>query len=426
MNKQTNKRCILYLTLILLFSGSIQGMYLSNCRSGRTVVNGVTYEGATSVSIINGKVYINGILQNPTDTANFDNDFSTWKYEDKEEKKFEADNLLAVDMDNTTGNIDLIGQNCSALTLLISKLAASQEELGKVSAEISQTNNNLSIKTKYQSPYVKALINYKLCMPIKKSISYHLANASGDITAQELSGNFSAKTVSGNATLKQFIGNVTMETSSGDTRLEAITGNIEATTVSGKALIKEILGKAEITTSSGNIKLEEVTGSARAKTVSGQQTISDITEYLTCSSSSGDIKANNIGKNFKSRSVSGSIKAKLIQGTGEIETSSGDIEAAIAGSFNGKSVSGSITLKKDIINAPITMETSSGDITLSVATMNANLNAQTTSGEFESDFPVTITKQKSWQKIISAQIGNGGPQVELTSVSGDINLKKKI
>lgn len=178
---------------------------------------------------------------------------------------------------------------------------------------------------------------------------------------------------------------------------------------------------------SGNTLVKHVMGQVTAKTTSGEAKIRAIVGNSKVETTSGDIKISSVQGNTEVESKGGRVKANEITGDLQIKTSSGNIDAsdAITGNITINTTIGSIILRKKTINAPITVKTTSGDVKLCANDFNANLDVKTVSGEFNSDFPIAITRLRPKGTEIETQVGLGGPSVKLSSVAGNIKLIKK-
>jgi DUF4097 and DUF4098 domain-containing protein YvlB len=68
--------------------------------------------------------------------------------------------------------------------------------------------------------------------------------------------------------------------------------------------------------------------------------------------------------------------------------------------------------------------TVNGKIVLAVAgPVNADLSASTVNGRIETDFPITAMGSLS-RRSLKGRIGNGGPQLELSTVNGGIRIER--
>jgi len=166
-------------------------------------------------------------------------------------------------------------------------------------------------------------------------------------------------------------------------RLESVSGTIQ---------IGDHLNQVDTKTVSGNIKLRNIRGNIEAKTTSGEVSGQEI---------NGDIKAS---------SVSGGLAFLDSQGgLSYLHTTSGKIRAELK--FIDKDASG------------MSLSTVSGDITLYLPEdASFDLNISTVSGEINSGFKVLIDSVS--KRRLQGEVGDGGINIELKTVSGDISLRK--
>lgn len=119
--------------------------------------------------------------------------------------------------------------------------------------------------------------------------------------------------------------------------------------------------------------------------------------------------------------VTGSISVDKIKGAVDVETVTGSISIQdIAGNIDTKTVTGSISLQN--IDGSIDAKTVTGDIkVLLPENINADLSAELVTGKIHTDFHVKIKGNIS-KKRIDGVINDGGPLINLETVTGSIRL----
>lgn len=124
---------------------------------------------------------------------------------------------------------------------------------------------------------------------------------------------------------------------------------------------------------------------------------------------SGDVSVTGAEGDVRVSSVSGDVDARRLRATGVRATSvSGDVLVSIdaltgAGELHFTSVSGDVIaeLPKDI---------------------NADVTMRTVSGSLDTEFPVTLNGRMR-RSSFDARIGQGGRELNVTTVSGDVTLR---
>jgi len=167
---------------------------------------------------------------------------------------------------------------------------------------------------------------------------------------------------------------------------------VELESVSGTIQIDDHLNRVYAKTVSGSIKLNQIMGNVELKTVSGN---------ISAAKISGEIRAG---------SVSGSLIFRDCQGSfPDLHSTSGSILAELA------------AIDED--SSDMSLNTVSGDINLKLPDdASFDLDIKTVSGEISTKFKVLVESVKKNQ--LQGEVGDGGINIELKTISGDISLAK--
>ena len=163
--------------------------------------------------------------------------------------------------------------------------------------------------------------------------------------------------------------------------------------------------------------------------------------HLDLQTGSGDIEIQAAGDGIHAHSGSGSIRAREVRGSLELQTGSGDVELQDAGLGNVQAQSGSGSLRLRNLQGSLDARTGSGDIEVSghitgnsravtgsgsirldVGNTGLNLQAHTGSGSIRTNAPNQNSGEESRQRF-SGPINGGGPTLDLTTGSGDIEVR---
>jgi DUF4097 and DUF4098 domain-containing protein YvlB len=135
------------------------------------------------------------------------------------------------------------------------------------------------------------------------------------------------------------------------------------------------------------------------------------------------------GLDVKASSVSGDVAMAGVQGRDvSAHTVSGDVRLARirAANVSGHSVSGEINAEIESFTGrgDLSFHTVSGGVTLDLPkTLDVDLSVSTVSGKIDSDYAMTLKSSRMSRRHIDARIGNGGRDLQINTVSGDIRLK---
>ena len=130
------------------------------------------------------------------------------------------------------------------------------------------------------------------------------------------------------------------------------------------------------------------------------------------------------GVHFIGRTVNGSIEARGLKADVEAHTVNGSIGVSTRGVARASTVNGSIDAEMGAAASEgLEFETVNGGITLTVpAGTGAEVHASTVNGDIATDFPLTV-RGKFSRRSITGTIGRGGPQLNMSTVNGDIRLR---
>ncbi len=132
------------------------------------------------------------------------------------------------------------------------------------------------------------------------------------------------------------------------------------------------------------------------------------------------------GVRFTGRTVNGSVDASDLSGEVVARTVNGGVNVSTGGQADARTVNGSIHLSMGRADwtGDLKLETVNGSITAEMpADLDAELDARTVNGSIHSDFPLTVVGRIR-PRHITATIGKGGRRLEMSTVNGDIRLRK--
>jgi DUF4097 and DUF4098 domain-containing protein YvlB len=297
--------------------------------------------------------------------------FSLAAAKEKYEEKFDKTVALAkdgkVDISNISGDITVLSWSQDQVKIEAlkiseaSSLEKAKENAAKVTIEVVPEGSLLRIETKYPKSD-----KFWGGDSVNVSVNYKLwIPEKAALKANNISGDISAEAIGGAVALKAV---------SGDIHLTKAAGGADCNTVSGDVTVAEVTGSAFLKSVSGDVKAGGVKGSVEAESVSGDIGLTEVSEAST-------------------------VRVKALSG-----------EVLYRG---GISKQGNYSLKSH-----------SGTVTLYIPADSAfDLEAETFSGEIESDFEIKVMGKVS-PKELSGSVNGGGAVLKVSSFSGDIKLKK--
>lgn len=180
---------------------------------------------------------------------------------------------------------------------------------------------------------------------------------------------------------------------------------------------------------SADLTMQDLHGGVDAKTVSGQVDARNIGGHIDIATVSGDVDAAEAGGPASFHSVSGNIDADTNTEELRIATVSGDADVRSSKPIKElllNSVSGGIVVNADLADgARVKGSTTSGDIRLAVnVDAGAVIDLRTTAGTIKNSLTGDKPKRGiSGSEELDATIGNGAGVIELTTISGRLELQ---
>ena len=168
-----------------------------------------------------------------------------------------------------------------------------------------------------------------------------------------------------------------------------------------------------------SIAVETVQGDVEVSGGDGQISLSSVQGSVTLRNAKGRIEVHSVNQDVHVANTTGEIKAETVNG--EIA-----LDKVDATNLDASTVNGDVAYDGPIHDGGrYALSSHNGDITIGVApTANAAVAVSTFGGEFESDFPVTLTEGRKGKRFNFTLGKGGGAQIELESFQGTIRLAR--
>ena len=175
---------------------------------------------------------------------------------------------------------------------------------------------------------------------------------------------------------------------------------------------------------SGDIGVQGLRRSVAVTAGSGDVNLRDLGPQSSARTGSGTIKGQDIALPFTAHTGSGGIQADLTgSGDADVESGSGGVRLrGVKGGLRARTGSGDITVD-GTVGGSWNLRTGSGSVSMSLGSgQGFNLYAHTGSGSIHSDLPITVQGSLNRHEL-KGSVRGGGPEVEVSTGSGDIELR---
>ena len=177
-------------------------------------------------------------------------------------------------------------------------------------------------------------------------------------------------------------------------------------------------------TGSGSIGVEGLRRSVEVTSGSGDVRLRDVGPQSNAHTGSGSIKAQDAAAPFTAKTGSGNIEADLTgSGDVEVQTGSGSVRLrGVNGGLHARTGSGDIGVDGNAKSA-WSLHTGSGTVRMALGSSQGfNLYAHTGSGSVHSELPITMQGTLNRHEL-KGSVRGGGPEVEVSTGSGDIDIR---
>jgi hypothetical protein len=160
---------------------------------------------------------------------------------------------------------------------------------------------------------------------------------------------------------------------------------------------------------SGWIKVGDVDGETSVNSISGNANIGNVGGKLQVSSVSGNLEVGNVGEEARVNSISGKVRLGTVNGYINVSSVSGSLNAVLV----------------SLSPQGIRINSVSGSVEISFnSDVNADFRSESVSGEVYLDIPNVIRDSEDKSSNVRARIGSGGTPITISSVSGNIRLRR--
>ncbi len=183
---------------------------------------------------------------------------------------------------------------------------------------------------------------------------------------------------------------------------------------------------------SGDVEVEDVKGELRAESVSGNVTARKVEQLVEAKSVSGSVEVQSAkgSRDLEVSSVSGDVEVAGLEAVrASLSTVSGDVEItdAVCERANLSTVSGDVRYSGKLApSGRYEFKSHSGDVRIVIpGDTGFEIEAESFSGEIESDFPLTVHSIKGERRKLSGVYGDGSAIIEATTFSGDVTIQER-
>lgn len=335
-----------------------------------------------------------------------------YSYTDQLQQTFPAGASLHVVSDR--GQVRLIAWDENNIKVLVQKkvVADSQSEADRVNAATKPTitvnGDQVMVNANTSSGSGNHRVETDLEIYLPRKASAEIATARGKVDVHDRTGDLRISNSHGDVELGGVQGNVTLNMRGGAVRADGLHGDLSLDGRLGDVSVENIQGSVRLTGDYfGTTRLAKISNSVHFLSSRTDMEIAKLDGDLVLES--GDLRASSLAGPTRVNTRSKDIRLSDFTGNVHIEDNNSDIELTPG--------------KLPLGNIQITNRRGRIHLVLP-ADAAFQLEAHATRGEISSDFAGLNIETHSHDAQATGAVGHGGPQIQLSTERGDIEIRK--
>lgn len=331
-------------------------------------------------------------------------------------QELHLENDAAVMIENTLGNVTIVGIEEGSSSVTVSKAVWGFDEIEakalteKVEILQQSTDSRLEINVSAPEFFRSGTVDLEVKVPASSNIRVNTRFGQVEVSACS--------------------GRVEVVTTIGDVHLHKLLGDVRGETQKGKFEIQEVGGNVTLATQSGDVVVDTVGHGLTVNSVSGQIHLKNVHgETIACKSVSGDVVAEMLDEEnpqeINLESISGCVKLTQANGNIALKAVSGDIDAkeVVASRLVAQTVSGNVEVRvKEAFAGMMQATTVSGNVAIGLPSgSNVRLTLSSSSGELNCDHEAS--EVNSTDTLWTGQLGTGAGTLTVQTLSGDVAIE---
>jgi DUF4097 and DUF4098 domain-containing protein YvlB len=230
----------------------------------------------------------------------------------------------------------------------------------------------------------------------------------GEVNVAGVTGTVEATTQKGDLDVRDAGADVTASTDHGDVRITGVAGNVQLSGKGDEVSISSVQGAVDIDGEYyGPIHMSEIAKGVRLTSKRTEFTVGALAGTLELDS--GDLNIENSTGAVSVTTQKSDLVIENIGGSIDVDDHDGDVDVRFA----------------QTPRQPVNITDRSGDVSLTLpAQSNFQMDAESDSGDVDSEFSEIATHKDEDRSFLVGQAGSRGPTIHIRTTYGDIHLHK--
>ena len=209
----------------------------------------------------------------------------------------------------------------------------------------------------------------------------------------------------------------------GEVSLENVNGNVKITTWDREEIKVDAIKKAKKQEHLDVVKIDVQSTSEKIRI---KTKYPDSKNNNNSTSVDYDLTVPRDSRLNKISNVNGGVTIERVRGNVDASSVNGPVTGNwLAGELHLSTVNGSVKATLGELRKPVSLKSVNGSVSLALpAGANADISADSVNGGISSDFDLKVRKSFPIGQKLEAKLGDGGPEVKLSTVNGGIHIDR--
>ncbi len=377
-------------------------------------------------------------------------------YAETIEKEFDiaGGNELTLDLE-TGGSVYISGWEKNKVGV---KVHVSGIDSDAYYIDFDSGSSRITINSDYKGGWFRKNKNsgyFEFDIKVPSEFDLQIETLGGDVRVADVKGKIKGETMGGDLEFLNIEGDIEFETMGGGITAHKINGILDLETMGGNITVTDSKADGRVSTMGGWITIENVDGGLEGSTMGGEVSYYNVTGISGSGRAGDEVNINSMGGaiSIDSAPMGATLETKggeiTVRSAGKFvdaETLGGDIRIyEIDGWVRAKTLGGNVTV--NMVGDPnqgqrdVTISSLGGDIELTIPdglSMDFDIEIAYTKDarrdyEIISDFEIKQKRSDRWEnsrgskrKFIygTGQVGDGSNKIEISTINGDVLIKR--
>lgn len=316
--------------------------------------------------------------------------------------------LLEVDLE-PGGDVEIRGEGGSTVTVSVEASGRSADLYDVVA---TKTARGVRVRAEMEQGLRSYSVDARITITVPERFDLDLSSSGGGLRIVDVDGRIDGETQGGGIELERVRGRVAMETMGGAIEARDVEAEGKVETMGGALRFVNVRGGLEGSTMGGAVSLDGG-GPVELSTMGGAIRVKSAPEGAKLSTMGGEIEIESAHAPLEASTMGGDLAARIDGGEGEIELSSmgGDLELWLPAGF-----------PADFDVEIVQTRGRDGDYTIDCDFELAKSRDQSSTRDQGGRYRGDHERETVWHGV--GRNGGGGSRVKLSTVNGDIRIRR--